>query len=122
MTDDHVRALNLPAHNHTRLRYEGGIDWERWSFYPVSLDGGGFSDGHDYAGYPNVPREGWTIDGPVVIDPEALCDVLERMQAVAGCVRIVADRRLRADRLEHADTLRRELAALRDALLAAVKR
>jgi hypothetical protein len=122
MTDDHVRTLNLPAHNHTRLRYEGGIDWERWSFYPVSLGGGGFSDGHDYAGMDPHPREGWVLDGPVVIDPEALCDVLERMQAVAGCVRFVADQRLRADRIEHADALRRELAALRDALLAAVTR
>ena len=66
-------------------RDEFGMDWDHWHYRPLTeaTPWGGFSDGHDYAGHPNVPTDGWVLDCPTIeVDAEALLALINAIDRV----------------------------------------
>jgi hypothetical protein len=104
MNRDEVLFLNAFATNRTKARKEEGVDWDFWSFYP-GTDGhvGQFSDGHDYAGHPNVPYDGWELPiDEVRISASVILELASGIQAMMNEVYRISDGRIKAERVSRA--------------------
>lgn len=65
LTLDEVKRAGKLARNFVGAYHDAsGMDWEHWRAFPDVTEYGGwfFSDGHDRAGFADIPCDGWLHD------------------------------------------------------------